>query len=345
MRRKEALKQDAQVLDDEAISRLFLAIASVEQRDNEAGGALAVVRRRAVKGDLPEATLILAQQLVDKRILVSREGSNEQPAIYEVGHEAVFSHWERFKDWYARYAADLALRRQAEQAARDWDKDHRSVLKWGWERQSPAIEALRKLNHLASPATAADFSDSGIATWRMLKPQLPELLSHFLAPEPLALLDELSTDSTPHHRREEIGLRLDQMGDPRCGVGLNKSGLPDIAWVDIPAGKVILKAKSHRVSPFRLARYPITWAQYHAFLDAEDGYCNPAWWMGRPRKKIWFAALVFCKLPSNLCILVRRIGLLLLVERDAGVGYSLAHRTGMALGCHWKHAATLSVAG
>jgi hypothetical protein len=186
-----------------------------------------VLRRRAVKGDLPEATLILAQQLVDKRILVSREGSNEQPAVYAVGHEAVFSHWERFKDWYARYAADLALRRQAEQAARDWDQAQRQpALKWGWERQKPAIEALRKLNHLASPAPAADFSDSGIATWRVLEPQLLESLRHFLTPEPLALLDELSTDDTSHHRREEIGLRLNQLGDPRRGVGLNGNGLP-----------------------------------------------------------------------------------------------------------------------
>ncbi len=292
---KEMLKQDGKVLDEEIISRLFLAIASVEQRDNESGGALAVVRRRAVKGDLPGATLILAQQLVDKRILVSREGSNEQPAVYEVGHEAVFSNWERFKDWYARYAADLALRRQAEQAARDWDKDHRSVLKWGWERQSPALEALRKLNHLASPAPDADFSDSGIATWRALEPQLPEPLRHFLTPEPLVLIDELSSDNTSHHRREEIGLRLNQLGDPRRGVGLREDGLPNIMWIDIPAGEVILDTESQEhftVRPFRLARYPVTWAQYLAFLDAADGYCNQDWWedllrMEEPGRQLW----------------------------------------------------------
>ncbi|HRB98310.1 MAG TPA: SUMF1/EgtB/PvdO family nonheme iron enzyme, partial [Nitrosomonas sp.] len=296
---KEALKQDAKVLDEEAISRLFLAIASVEQCDNESSVALAVVRRRAVKGDLPEATLILAQQLVDKRILVSREGSNEQPAVYAVGHEAVFSHWERFKDWYARYAADLALRRQAEQAARDWDQAQRQpALKWGWERQKPAIEALRKLNHLASPAPAADFSDSGIATWRVLEPQLLESLRHFLTPEPLALLDELSTDDTSHHRREEIGLRLNQLGDPRRGAGLNEKGLPDIVWINIPAGEVTLKTESQEhftVPPFRLARYPVTWAQYCAFLNAKDGYSNSAWWRDRPREEepgppLWFFA-------------------------------------------------------
>ncbi len=281
---EEALQQNAKVLvlDEEVISRLFLAIASVEQRDNETGGALAVVRRRAIKSDLPGAALILVQRLVDKRILVSREGSNGQPAVYEVGHEAVFSHWERFKDWYARYAADLALYRQAEQAARDWDRQQRlPVLKWGWERQRPAIAALARLNLMVVTASGSDFSDPMITLWHQLEKQLEQPLRQFLYPEPLILLEELNTDETPHQRREEIGLRLNQMGDPRRGVGLNGNGLPDIVWIDIPAGEVILETASRErfaVPPFRLARYPITWMQYRAFLDAEDGYCNPAWW-------------------------------------------------------------------
>ncbi|MBK6957163.1 MAG: SUMF1/EgtB/PvdO family nonheme iron enzyme [Nitrosomonas sp.] len=111
----------------------------------------------------------------------------------------------------------------------------------------------------------------------------------------MALLDELNTDSTLHHRREEIGLRLNQMGDPRRGVGLDDNGLPDIVWVDIPAGEVTLDTESQEhftVRPFRLARYPVTWAQYLAFLDAADGYCNPAWWedllrVEEPGRQLW----------------------------------------------------------
>jgi len=147
---------------------------------------------------------------------------------------------------------------------------------------------LRKLNHLPPPPLDPDFTDSGIATWRVLEPQLPEPLRHFLTPEPLTLIDELNTDHTPHHCREEIGLRLNQLGDPRRGVGLNANGLPDIVWINIPGGEVTLKTESREhftAPPFLLARYPVTWRQYCAFLQAEDGYWNPAWWEDRPRKE------------------------------------------------------------
>jgi formylglycine-generating enzyme required for sulfatase activity len=52
---------------------------------------------------------------------------------------------------------------------------------------------------------------------------------------------------------------------------------PDIVWINIPAGEVTLETELREhftVPPFRLARYPVTWVQYRAFLDAEDGYCK-----------------------------------------------------------------------
>jgi hypothetical protein len=310
---EEAVKNVGEGLDEEAFSRLFLAIASVEEKGQE----LVVVRRRATKSELPEAALNLAQHLVDERLLVSTGDTGDQPAVYEVGHEAVFTHWKRFRNWFEFYAEDLVLRRQAERAAADWEKAQRSrSMRWVWERQKLALEALRKLNHLSPSLPDADVADPGLATWRILEAKLPVSkppLRGFLHPEPLEMLEELNSDETPQQRREEIGLRFNQLGDPRRGVGLDGADLPDIEWIKIPPGEVKL-ATGHwfQVQPFRLARYPVTWAQYRAFLDADDGYCDPKWWEGQRRQTerrgrpsscgnypainiSWYDALAYCR--------------------------------------------------
>jgi hypothetical protein len=323
---EEAAKNVGEALDDEALSRLFLSIASVEEKGQE----LAIVRRRAAKSELPEVALNLAQNLVDERLLVSTGDTSDQPAVYEVGHEAVFTHWKRFKNWFEIYAEDLILRRQAERAAADWEKAQRlPAMRWVWERQKPALEALRKLHRLPASPPDTDFADSGLATGRVLEAKLPKSkppLRSFLHPEPLELLSELNSDATPQERREEIGLRLNQLGDRRRGVGLDDAGLPNIAWVDIPAGEVTLATDLQhwfRVKPFRLAQYPVTRAQYRAFLNAGDGYGDPSWWEGQPRPKepgvrsasfgnypainiSWYDALAYCRwLSAKLSLEVR----------------------------------------
>lgn len=321
---EDAVERAGAAQDEEALSHLFVAIASVEERGQE----LAVVRRRAAKSDLPGAALTLAECLVDKRLLVSSGGASDQAAVFEVGHEAIFTHWKRFNSWIEVYSEDLVLRRQSERAAAEWEKGRRArEMRWGWERQKPALEALRKLNHLPHPPLDADVADPGIAMWRILEAQLPAEppLRSFLYPEPLQLLEELNSDATPQHRREEIGLRLNQLGDRRRGVGLNDAGLPDIMWIDIPGGEVTLETDSQDwflVKPFQLARYPVTWSQYRAFLDAKDGYSNEAWWEGRPRQEkpgalssspsypainiSWYDALAYCRwLSAKLNLNIR----------------------------------------
>lgn len=59
-----------------------------------------------------------------------------------------------------------------------------------------------------------------------------------------------------------------------------KDGAPDIAWIEIPGGQVKLEGVEHvfEVKPFRIAKYPVTNAQFEAFLKAEDGYGNEEWW-------------------------------------------------------------------
>lgn len=58
---------------------------------------------------------------------------------------------------------------------------------------------------------------------------------------------------------------------------------PPFDWCPIPAGKVTIEysASDHQtfnVPAFAIAKYPITNAQYQAFVDAKDGYHDRRWW-------------------------------------------------------------------
>ncbi len=126
------------------------------------------------------------------------------------------------------------------------------------------------------------------------------------------LLDELNDIETPPERRLEIGNELAELGDPRPGVGLDDDNLPDIDWVEIPAGEFLYgKEKERRSSDlFFISRYPVTNAQYQAFINA-GGYESDRWWENlkrpepeksrwdhpnRPRTEIdWYEAVAFSR--------------------------------------------------
>lgn len=160
------------------------------------------------------------------------------------------------------------------------------------------------------------------------KPNLDEVKRAVARPEQQHLLDELKDTAVTHLRREAIGQRLAELGDPRPGVGLRADGLPDIAWcfVDVPEdlrGKAIPfdsdegKLGKFRMAPFDIARYPITYAQFQAFLDHPNGFANPVWWRGIESKKrnpgearrpydnyprdsvSWYDAIAFCRWLSD----------------------------------------------
>ena len=138
----------------------------------------------------------------------------------------------------------------------------------------------------------------------------PEAIRYSLAQKCVSRLDE-----TPIAARAAIGRALGLIErDPRVGVGVALSGLPDLDWVEIPAGSFIYGAgETRQTDAFAISRYPITYRQFQTFIDAEDGFQQDHWWDGlgrrettpgtasfpygnHPRERVnWYDAIAFCR--------------------------------------------------
>ena len=254
----EALAPEVQT----ALGNVFLGLLEVDEQG-------VATRRRAPMHTVArsESARTLVGELTDARLLVTNEAENEahEPMV-EVAHEALFRSWPRLAEWIQTTADDHRLRRQITQLAQYWDAhERRGEHRWSDDRVE---EAVQMLSHLGLEAG-----------------DLPELERDFLGPlERERMLPALDEAETSHEQRAIIGVRLSLLGDPRPGVGLREDGLPDILWCEVPAGEVTLEenAGTFEVDLFYIAKYLVTWIQYRAFLEAEDGFTNPKWWRGLP---------------------------------------------------------------
>jgi hypothetical protein len=204
---------------------------------------------------------------------------------------------------------------------------------FGRHGQDGALAALPLLAGLTRPGRTWETSE---ALGRWVLEQGPELAAWLRAglTEALTLLG--TEDALSWHRRQPgIGDLLAALGDDRPGVGLRPDGLSAIDWVPVApetlAGQAPGRVATDRRSPGllarigralrgvgrgaigrveRIARYPVTNAQYLAFTQAPD-YGNPQWWQGmkapeplpspwpqpnRPRVAVaWVEAMAYCR--------------------------------------------------
>jgi formylglycine-generating enzyme required for sulfatase activity len=246
----------------------------------------------AFSADESSVQLIEALAGQDCRVLVT-SGSGPE-TIVEVAHEKLFSAWKKLKDWIDNSDADLRLIDFEEECAKRWHEQGCRVQSMRGQEQAVAVQrALRRFKKTPSAQLQT-----------MMHPQ--EML-----------IERLNDASLSHQDRLLIGQKLAEFGDPRPGVVL-RDGLPDIEWIEIPGGRVKVKdvKKSFTVKRFRIARYPVTNAQFEAFINAEDGYQNLQWWAeirqskapeppewkeaNSPREKLsWFEAVAFCRWLSQ----------------------------------------------
>ncbi|MBS1872358.1 MAG: SUMF1/EgtB/PvdO family nonheme iron enzyme [Acidobacteria bacterium] len=215
------------------------------------------------------------------------------------------------------YFTAQALQTRLEQtsAAELWPAD-RWWRRSGWEEAAvllagfhsddctPVIRWLRD----AQPETAAQCIQESGAGIRNRAELLAELQAAWLA-----RLTDTKREPQPE-ARAAIGRALGRLNlDSRKGVGLTAEGLPDIDWVEIPSGEFIYQEGERRqIDAFQIARYPVTNAQFQAFVDAPDGYRQDRWWKGltkpdrnlrqpqwgesnHPRETVsWWQAMAFC---------------------------------------------------
>ena len=214
-------------------------------------------------------------------------------AMVEVAHEALLTSWGQLHAWILERFDDLRLLRQVQREAEEWERrGYPEAHLWRHERLQPVYAMCQRL-----------------------QPTLSATVQAFIRPEAERLLEEINNAATSHQRRASIGDRLADIGDPRPGVGLNSDGLPEFVWLPVPGGEITLEgnAGTFPVQPFAISKYPVTWAQYRSFLEAEDGYRQQRWWRGlaerqaqpgeqyrqqdnHPAENVsWYDAVAFCR--------------------------------------------------
>ncbi|MBX3063117.1 MAG: SUMF1/EgtB/PvdO family nonheme iron enzyme [Anaerolineae bacterium] len=177
------------------------------------------------------------------------------------------------EDWFGvreKYVAEGLISRDE---LEEIDRQHY----WQNERLQAALDAYRKLGQ-----------------------EIKEPVKSFARAEEEWLLEWIANPSTIHTERETYGTRLvkleqlrqkmDGKRSPyyREGTGVADNGLPNLLWCGVDGGTINISAPEagwsepyqEQVNGFYITRYPVTYAQYKVFLDAEDGYQNRAWWEG-----------------------------------------------------------------
>ena len=253
-------------LDREAQEALPLLAAELAQVDDRG----AVSRHRAPLKTFAKhsAALRLIDELTGSRLLV-QSGSEAQEPMVEVAHEALLHNWDRLDLLIRATLEDRRLLAQMRSAAVQWEQHGKSTeFLWTHER---SVEMERMLARL--------------------HPSLNAIEQEFARPESAHLLQQLLRPEIDHDDRARIGDRLDELGDARPGIGVASDGSPHLDWLRVevkPASSyaspdsvsVMIGNNPVQVRPFYITRYPITYAQYLAFVEASDGFRDSRWWKG-----------------------------------------------------------------
>jgi len=189
---------------DQALARVFARLVHLGEGDAQATRIRA--ERKTWARDAEANNLIDA--FIRARLLVGGNDGKGHPTV-EVAHEALLWQWPVLSTWIGDAREALRLRSRVPEEVELWKaQDRPPVRLWKHELLDPARHLLSEANLLKGLEDDDDIAD-------------------FLTPEADWLLAELLCSGTDHARRETIGMRLSEIGDPRRGVGI-VDDVPDI---------------------------------------------------------------------------------------------------------------------
>ena len=243
----------------------------------------------------------------------------EDATLLESNAEVRFRH-QLVQEYFTASAMQQRIAEQRLSPDQLWPAEH-----WwergGWEESAVLLAGLH--------------SDDCTPVIRWLKDAQPEVAAQCIQESGAALADQAALFRELHdawmprltdiqgepapEARAAVGRALARLElDDRKGVGLTPEGLPDIDWVEIAGGEFTYQdGECCTFEAFRIARYPITNAQFQAFVEADDGYSNDRWWArfgyvntrpgqarwpisNHPRETVnWFEAMAFCAWLSH----------------------------------------------
>ena len=168
-------------------------------------------------GDHAARRVINALSHVGQPLLRIEDGAEPRVCL---AHDGLLRAWRRLAAWVEQYREALRLQ----------DRLRVDIATW---TAADFADQLRWPDELLRPARAL------FAATDLLAPLERDLLSaDFLTPESERLLAEILCSHTDDASREDIGLRLARIDDPRPGV-LETDGCPIPRWCNVPGGNTI----------------------------------------------------------------------------------------------------------